>query len=116
MTAARFTREHRLRRPAEYQRVFGSSTKSVDRSLVVLVFKRGDNQPPRLGLAISKKRVAKAVARNRIKRVIRESFRQHQDGLTGLDLVVLARNGVAKRSKRELFESMQHNLQRLMQP
>ena len=45
----------------------------------------------RLGLAVGKKRIRRAVARNRIKRLIRESFRHHAHLLPGLDVVVLCR-------------------------
>jgi ribonuclease P protein component len=48
----------------------------------------------RLGLVIAKKNVRRAVDRNRVKRVARESFRHHREGLGDLDIVVLARKGV----------------------
>jgi ribonuclease P protein component len=43
----------------------------------------------RLGLIVAKRHLKQAVKRNYIKRAIRESFRQHQERLSGLDLVVL---------------------------
>jgi ribonuclease P protein component len=45
-------------------------------------------QHARLGLIVGKKSVARASARNRIKRVIRERFRQAQDRLPAVDLVI----------------------------
>ena len=54
-----------------------------------------DLDHPRLGLAISRKAARSAVARNRIKRHIRETFRRTQAELGGLDIVVTARPGVA---------------------
>jgi ribonuclease P protein component len=62
---------------------------------------------PRLGLAISRKVARTAVARNRIKRAVRESFRQHQGRLHDLDIVVLGRNGVADRTGRELAAALE---------
>lgn len=44
----------------------------------------------RIGLAVSRRVSLKAVVRNRIKRQVRESFRQHQALLAGLDVVVVA--------------------------
>lgn len=45
----------------------------------------------RIGVIVSRKTAARAVDRNRIKRMVRETFRQKQAGFTGNDLVVLAR-------------------------
>jgi ribonuclease P protein component len=59
-------------------------------------------QHPRLGLAISRKVARTAVARNRIKRVIRESYRHWQQRLGALDIVVLGRSGIAGRSRKDL--------------
>jgi ribonuclease P protein component len=45
----------------------------------------------RLGLAISKRVSKRAVERNRIKRLLRESFRRVRDQLPAIDLMVMAR-------------------------
>jgi len=42
-------------------------------------------------MALSRKRIPTAAQRNRIKRLIRESFRRENDRLSGLDVVVLVR-------------------------
>ncbi len=49
----------------------------------------------RLGLAVPKRQIKTAVTRNKIKRLIRESFRHNQISLAGLDIVVLVRAGAA---------------------
>ncbi len=58
---------------------------------------------PRLGTAVSIKAAGNAVRRNRIKRLIRESFRQYREPLTGLDLVVTVRNGLSDRSNPQIL-------------
>ena len=50
----------------------------------------------RLGLAVPKRQIKNAVLRNRIKRLIRESFRYNQTRLAGLDIVVLVRAGASR--------------------
>lgn len=47
---------------------------------------------PRLGVTVSRRVSVRANHRNRIKRVIRESFRCNQAPLGGLDIVVVARS------------------------
>ena len=64
-------------------------------------------QYPRLGLAISRKVASTAVARNRIKRVTRESFRHWQTRLPPLDIVVLGRNGISACPARDLHVALE---------
>lgn len=61
----------------------------------------------RLGLAIARKQLPRAVARNRIKRLARESFRQHQRELAGMDVIVMVRRGIGERSNSEIFTQLE---------
>ena len=61
---------------------------------------------PRLGLVISRKAARTAVARNRIKRLVRESFRHAQQQFGGLDIVVIGRPGVALQANQVFVESL----------
>lgn len=99
MNNFRFEREKRLLTAEDYSAVFKDNRSFKDRSFLILV-KRANSQEqaqaldlkvPRLGLAISKKNFKRAVDRNLVKRVVRESFRNHQALLTGLDIVVMSR-------------------------
>jgi len=84
----RFPKSHRLLNADAYGRVFEKATRSRDKLFTVLC-RRNKNEPARLGMAISKKNCRYANDRNRIKRTIRESFRQQTQLLSGLDIVVL---------------------------
>ena len=67
----------------------------------------------RLGLAIAKKRAKRAVDRNRIKRVARESFRYHQQQLHGCELVIMNRDGAGKVDASTLRSSLDTLMNRL---
>ncbi len=84
----------------------------MDRCFTVL-YRTNALRRPRLGLAITRKRVRLAAARHRIKRQVRESFRQAQHLLPGLDLVVLARDGTATRANDELRASLTKHWHRI---
>ena len=66
----------------------------------------------RLGLAISKKNCRLAVQRNRLKRVVRESFRAHKEELSGLDVVVMCQIAASRASNKKLFDSLAAHWQR----
>ncbi|HFC54480.1 MAG TPA: ribonuclease P protein component, partial [Gammaproteobacteria bacterium] len=73
----RFGRHLRLLKPVEYRRVFANPVRSSDGSFTVLA-RANELGYPRLGLAIARKQLSTAVARNRVKRAVRESFRRHR--------------------------------------
>jgi len=60
----------------------------------------------RLGLSVGAKAVGNAVARNRVKRVVRDWFRQCKAELPALDLIVGARNGAASAHNAQLRDSL----------
>lgn len=103
--SARFDRRARLLKPAEYKRVFDSAKRSSDRYLTILC-SPNDLDHARLGLAISKKCSKLAVQRNRIKRLIRETFRLNQHDLLQADYVVMARPVAAKADNQELIRAL----------
>lgn len=87
----RFRTCNRLKRPEEFKQVFSSKRRSSDHYFLFLA-KSNDFNWPRLGLAVPKKHIHSAVERNRLKRIIRESFRLKQKKLKGNDIVVVVRN------------------------
>ncbi|NOX92964.1 MAG: ribonuclease P protein component [Gammaproteobacteria bacterium] len=109
----RFSRQVRLSGSDDFQKVFKQTGyRSADQWLTVLA---RQNEPghARLGLAISKRTIKAATGRNRVKRLVRESFRQHQQSLAGLDIVVLSRNATSQASNPELVSALQTHWQRI---
>lgn len=85
-----FPRTHRLRLEAEYARVYDARTKQTRGPIAVFAVPN-ELKHCRFGLSISRK-VGNAVRRNRLRRQLRESFRQLQHDFPGAyDLVVTAR-------------------------
>lgn len=99
-----FGREKRLLTPRHFKAVFDSPAGRVPGKNVLLLARANQLDHPRIGLVIGKKSVKLAVERNRLKRVIRESFRQNQDNLIGWDIVIVARKGLGDLENPELFQ------------
>ena len=114
-SGACFPRRARMVGPSAFASVFARPAKSGDRYFTVLTCANGLTYP-RLGLAISRKVARSAVARTRIKRIVRESFRHHQLQLGGLDWVVMGRAGLTEQNNALLFASLQRHWQRLARP
>jgi ribonuclease P protein component len=95
----------RLKTPTEFQKVFANPSKSTDQYFTLLAIKN-QRKHPRLGLAIAKKNIKRAVDRNKIKRITRESFRLQQHQLIPIDIVVLARKEATNASSDHLARSL----------
>jgi len=108
-----FSRQARLLQSREFQHVFNNTDcKSVDSFLVVLA-SRNECGYPRLGMAISKKKINKAVARNRLKRLIRENFRHNRHLVQAIDIVVMAQPRALEASNQQIFDSLQKHWKNL---
>src|SRR5437763_11036583 len=85
-----FPKSHRLGGKHEFSAVFETKMRE-SRGPLTIYAKANELGHPRLGISISR-RVGTAVRRNRIKRLLRESFRHHQHDLPrGYDLVFVVR-------------------------
>ena len=94
--------------PREFKRVFKQPIRSSDQCFRILARVNG-TQHHRLGMAVSKKACSKAVGRNRIKRLVRESFRSQQAeqvSVYKLDFVVLPTSWAANQSNETLVDSL----------
>lgn len=104
-------RAHRLRRPADFQRV-RAARRSWGHPLLVLYVAPNDRATTRLGISVGK-RVGKAVVRNGVKRRVREAVRHRlPDLLPGHDLVFIARAPAADASWPDLRDATEQLLRR----
>jgi len=110
----RFTKQHRLLKPADFRAVFASARwKSACEHFVLLAIPSATGS--RLGLVIAKKNVKRACDRNRLKRVTREYFRQRPELNPALDVVLVARRGMGTLDNPALSSILQRQWQRLEQ-
>jgi len=108
----RFRRSQRLLSAKDFGGVFSAAEKSADKYFVILYSTRAGDSA-RLGFAIAKKRIALATSRNRLKRLVRESFRKHAATLPVVDLVVMANSRAASADNETLNKSLDNHWQRI---
>lgn len=103
--------------PVQFKAVFEQPLRASTPQLTLLA-RQNQLQQPRLGLTVAKKHLKRAHDRNRIKRIVRESFRLKQYDLPACDFVFVAKAGIGKLSNQELFatlEKLWHRHIRLVQ-
>lgn len=109
--SAKFTATHRLLREDGFDHVVRAESIS-DRHFRIF-FVRNGKKIARLGMVVGKKTLSGAAARNRMKRAIREAFRQHSIKQCKLDLVVMVRrtdpeeDGALVRNLETLFNRVE---------
>ena len=108
-------RRHRLSRSRDFDAVYRQGRSTSTRFLVLYWFDR-DDEPgePRLGLAVPKA-AGNAVARNRIKRQLREVWRARLDSVpAGRDYVLIAKPGLPEAVTTNGFDWLAERLDEVL--
>ena len=96
-----------LKKNRDFQLLYKEGKSRANRYLVLYVKENG-LEKNRLGVSVSKK-VGNSIVRHRITRLIRESYRLHEDMFnSGLDMVVIARVSAKDREMREIESALLH--------
>lgn len=95
----------RLHHASEFDAVFKQADFRVGSPAFLVLARANGREISRLGLVVGKKTASSAVERNRIKRLIRESFRQDCAAVS-LDIVVLARPPAKDYPNRALLDTL----------
>ena len=112
-----FARRYRLTKTDEFSSVFGFRRAIRGKLLMLHYFPRhGSTGDARLGLVIGKKQLRRAVDRNRVKRVIRETFRRLRHELPANDIVVRLAVKPQSLDTRALTEDLLILLDKLKKP
>jgi ribonuclease P protein component len=115
MTKHEYPRQLRLLTAGDFKSVFDdASLKAPDQRILILARPNGLDHP-RIGFIISKKNIRRAVKRNLVRRIIRESFRLNQHKLPAIDMVVLARPGLGDLSTEDIHRLSHKSWTRLIQ-
>ena len=104
MVSQNFSRKKRLLTSGHFKSVFDLPTSKFPGKNILLLARDNNLNHPRLGLVIGEKSVKLSVERNRLRRLIRESFRLNQWSLTGWDVVIIARRGLGEVENPELIQ------------
>jgi ribonuclease P protein component len=104
--------ERRLRRAAEFRQLYASGRR-LGSELFTAVVRPNQLATARLGMSVAARSVRRAVDRNRVRRVIRESFRARALALPSVDIVVGARSAAQAASNARLRESLDRLWQKI---
>ena len=103
----RYPHSESLKKNRDFQLLYKEGKSRANRYLVLYVKENG-LEKNRLGVSVSKK-VGNSIVRHRITRLIRESYRLHEDMFnSGLDMVVIARVSAKDRDMREIESALLH--------
>ena len=96
-----------LKKNEDFQKVYHSGKSFANKYLVMYV-KENDLGINRIGISVSKK-VGNSVVRHRVKRLILESYRLHEDMFnSGLDMVIIARTTAKEKGYHEIESAVMH--------
>lgn len=108
-----FKKGSRLLTSGDYSNVFTDVDVKIASKYLLVLGKHKEKDSSRLGVVVAKKNIKHAVDRNRVKRVVREGFRESSENIKNLDLVVLARRGADKLDIKELRSILDSQLLKL---
>jgi ribonuclease P protein component len=95
----------RLRHKRDFDAAYARGRRLSDGFFTVIATSN-ESGAPRLGLSVAVRTAGGGVARNRIRRIIRESFRLHQHEIPAVDLVVSMRSAARGAARAELRASL----------
>jgi ribonuclease P protein component len=110
-----FGRQKKMRKTDEFSSVFRFRCIRSSAGIDLLAAPNGLDYS-RLGMIVPKKVLATAIARNRVKRLIRESFRLNQTALAGLDVVARIRTKVDEAGLKLALQTGMKNCQVCLVP
>ena len=109
-----YPRQLSLLNGGDFKQVFSRASLKVSDKHLLILARPNDLDHPRVGFVFSKKNIRLAVNRNRVRRIIRESFRLNQHKLPNVDIVILARQGLGDIDNSEVHALINKSWNRLI--
>ncbi len=113
-TGEAFPRSARLVKAEDFKQVFQHNRRIADDCLTLLVARSPGTQS-RIGFAIARKQIRRAVDRNRIKRLLRESFRRRRQQLPPHDIVVMVRSKILSLTHGQILDRLEQHWRRVVE-
>ena len=107
-----FNKLSRITQSKQFNLLF-SCSKKIYGEYFSFRFRENNCLRARLGVIVTKKNQKRAVQRNHLKRVVRESFRNEQYNLIGMDIIVLVKRGAEKACSLTLRKDLQKNWRKI---
>lgn len=101
----------KIKKNIEFREVYNNKDSMANKLLIIYIMKN-DQNINKVGFTVSKK-VGKSIVRNRVKRLIRESYRINEDYVKkGYKIVFVARNTAREKSMKEIESAVIHLLKK----
>ena len=107
MSDNRFPKANRLVNEEDFSRVYKNGLK-VNEGVFAFYLLEKKQDGPRIGI-VAPKYLGNAAERNRVKRIIRESFRKNKDKFEGFDFIVRPKEAASSLTNAELAERFLSN-------
>lgn len=102
---------NRLRSDSDFAEVRNKGTLHQGQNFAISMRDRGDSDPSRFGIIVSTKISKSAVARNKVKRIIREGVVEVLDSVNrGMDVVFLVKPSILKVERVELIAEVKKEM------
>ena len=102
----------KLNNKAQFDAVF-ASRKIVNSRFFKIFWGAGSCSTARIGVSVAKRNVAKAVNRNKFKRLVKESFRLNSDSLPIVDIVLVVKKEAELQTNDAFFVELNKKWQQL---
>lgn len=110
---ANFTKEQRLLTPGAFREVFDAPERKLHQTHLMAFIRTNTCDKPRVGMAITKRKVPTAVARNFIKRHIREEFRTKSFKLENKDIVFIVKKPIGDLNSKDIKNEINNILKKI---